>query len=55
VTTSGYGQASFDFALNKPLELIDGANILYLLKTYANVDARIEVPLDWHDPSPDTF
>ena len=24
VTTSGYGQASFDFAKNKPIELIDG-------------------------------
>jgi restriction system protein len=24
VTTSGYGQASFDFAQNKPIELIDG-------------------------------
>ncbi len=34
VTTSGYGQASFDFAQNKPIELIeliDGANLLYLL------------------------
>jgi Restriction endonuclease len=26
VTTSGYGTASFDFAQNKPIELIDGAS-----------------------------
>lgn len=29
VTTSGYGQASHDFAKNKPIELLDGANLLY--------------------------
>ena len=28
VTTSGYGQASHDFANGKPLELIDGGNLL---------------------------
>jgi restriction system protein len=39
VTTSGYGQASFEFAQNKPIELIDGA--LYLLKAHADIDARI--------------
>ena len=32
VTTSGYGQASFEFAQNKPIELIEGANLLYLLE-----------------------
>lgn len=50
VTTSGYGQASFDFAGNKPIELIDGANLLYLLKAYADVDAKIVPPDSWIDP-----
>jgi restriction system protein len=31
VTTSGYGKASFEFAQNKPLELLSGSNLLYLL------------------------
>jgi HJR/Mrr/RecB family endonuclease len=34
VTTSGYGPASFEFARNKPIEFIDGANLLYLLETH---------------------
>lgn len=50
VTTSGYGQASFDFAKNKPIELIDGANLLYLLKEHAEIDARIVPPEEWSDP-----
>jgi restriction system protein len=54
VTTSGYGSASFDFARNKPIELIDGANLLYLLEEHAGIKAKIEVPDDWHDPIPDT-
>jgi restriction system protein len=53
VTTSGYGSASFDFAKNKPIELIDGAGLLYLLKTHADIDARIQAPEGWHDPVPD--
>lgn len=53
VTTSGYGPASFDFAKNKPIELIDGGGLLYLLKTHADVDARIEAPDDWADPRAD--
>jgi len=53
VTTSGYGKASFDFASGKPLELLDGGNLLYLLGEHAGIDARIEVPEDWVDPSPD--
>src|SRR6201999_1377353 len=48
VTTSGYGTASFDFAQNKPIELIDGANLLFLLEEHAGIKARIEVPEDWH-------
>ena len=53
VTTSGYGQASFDFANNKPIELIDGANLLYLLKEHAGIDAKIEPPDTWVDAVPD--
>jgi restriction system protein len=47
VTTSGYGPASFDFANNKPIELIDGSNLLYLLREHAGVDAKIEPPDTW--------
>ena len=54
VTSSGYGPASFEFAQNKPIELIEGANLLYLLETHAGVTARIEPPDDWRDPVPDT-
>lgn len=50
VTTSGYGQASHDFANGKPLELIDGANLLYLLHEHADLEAKIEPPDDWIDP-----
>lgn len=50
VTTSGYGQASHEFANGKPLELVDGGNLLYLLLEHAGIDAKIEVPEDWVDP-----
>lgn len=50
VTTSGYGQASFEFANGKPLELIDGGNLLYLLAEHAGIEARIVPPVDWTDP-----
>jgi restriction system protein len=50
VTTSGYGKASFDFAQEKPLELLDGSNLLYLLREHAGVEARIDPPEDWVDP-----
>jgi len=53
VTTSGYGKAAYDFAQNKPLELLDGGNLLYLLKEHANLDARIEAPEGWRDPLSD--
>jgi restriction system protein len=53
VTTSGYGQASFEFAQNKPIELIDGANLLYLLAEHAGVEAKIVPPDDWKDPAAD--
>ena len=52
VTTSGYGMSSFEFANGKPLELLDGSNLLYLLAEHAGVEAKIEVPDDWKDPSP---
>jgi len=54
VTTSGYGKASFEFAQNKPLELIDGGNLLYLLEEHTGIKARIEAPEDWRDPVPDS-
>ncbi len=50
VTTSGYCKASFKFADGKPLELLGGSNLLYLLKEYAGVEARIAMPEDWKDP-----
>lgn len=53
VTTSGYGQASFDFQKNKPIELLDEANLLYLLKEHAGIEARIEAPDGWRDPNLD--
>jgi restriction system protein len=50
VTTSGYGKASFEFAEGKPLELLSGTNLLYLLQEHAGIEARIEPPEDWTDP-----
>lgn len=51
VTTSGYGKASFEFAEGKPLELLGGSNLLYMLAEYAGIEARIEAPDDWKDPT----
>jgi restriction system protein len=53
VATSGFGKAAYDFANGKPIELITGSNLLYLLKEHANIDAKIEMPADWVDPSSD--
>jgi restriction system protein len=50
LTTSGYGKAAYEFANGKPIELLDGSNLLYLLKEHAGVDAKIVVPDDWIDP-----
>jgi restriction system protein len=50
VTTSGYGRASFEFAQNKPLELLSGSNLLYLLEEHAGITAKIEPPDDWAQP-----
>lgn len=49
VTTSGYGKSSFDFADGKPLELLSGSHLLYLLAENAGIEARIEPPEDWVD------
>ena len=49
VTTSGYGKAAFEFAKGKPLELLDGANLLHLLGEHAGIDARIVMPEGWID------
>jgi len=54
VTTSGFGRASFEFAKDKPLELLSGSNLLYLLKVHADVDAKIEPPDHWQEPRGDT-
>lgn len=53
VTTSGYGSAAFQFAEGKPIELLSGANLLYLLAEHANMEARIVVPEQWRDPVAD--
>lgn len=53
VSTSGYGPASYEFARNKPIELIEGQNLLYLLGEHAKIEARIEPPHDWTDPVDD--
>lgn len=53
VTTSGYGRGSFDFAKDKPLELLDGANLLALLADHAGIEAKIVPPDTWQDPRPD--
>lgn len=43
VTTSHYGPDAYDFAKDKPIELIDGGGLLYLLKQQG-VEARIVFP-----------
>ena len=54
VTTSGYGKASFEFASGKPLELLEGSQLLWLLEQHAGIKARIQVPETWNDPVPDS-
>jgi restriction system protein len=43
VTTSGYGPDAYDFARDKPIELIDGGGLLYLLDQ-VGTKARIDMP-----------
>ncbi len=45
VTTSGYGPDAFEFSKDKPIELIDGGGLLYLLEQ-AGTSARIIMPAD---------
>jgi restriction system protein len=54
VTTSGYGKAAFDFANNKPIELLSGSNLLFLLEQHAEITAKIVMPDDWKDPAYDS-
>ncbi|HEX4953368.1 MAG TPA: restriction endonuclease [Thermoanaerobaculia bacterium] len=54
VTTSGYGRAAFEFAAGKPIELLSGSNLLYLLAEHAGVEAKIVPPEDWQDPTPES-
>jgi len=54
VTTSGYGKASFDFANGKPLELLSGANLLFLLEEHVGLRAKIVMPDGSQDPAYDT-
>lgn len=49
VTTSGYGKAAYEFANGKPLELITGSNLLFLLEERAGIKAKIEIPDGWVD------
>ena len=42
-TTSHYGQGAYDFAGDKPIELIDGGGLVYLLGQIG-VHARIVLP-----------
>jgi hypothetical protein len=41
-------------AKDKPLELLSGSNLLYLLNVHASVDAKIEPPEHWVEPKNDT-
>jgi len=43
VSTSGYGPDAFNFAKDKPIELIDGSGLLYYLEQ-VGVSARIIMP-----------
>jgi restriction system protein len=42
VTTSDYGSDSYEFAKGKPLTLLNGANLLYLLEKHGH-NARIDI------------
>ena len=43
VTTSHYGPDAYEFAKDKPIELIDGSGLLYLLEQQG-IKARIILP-----------
>jgi restriction system protein len=44
VTTSSYGPDAYEFIKDKPVELIDGGGLLYLLEQHAGIKARIVFP-----------
>jgi restriction system protein len=44
VTTSRYGPDAYTFASDKPIELIDGSGLLFLLREHAEIEARIVAP-----------
>ena len=43
VCTSGYGPDAYNFSKDKPIELIDGGGLLYLLREHAGTTARIAI------------
>ena len=53
MTTSGYGKSSFDFAAGKPIELLSGTHLLFLLSDHAGIEAKIEAPDGWAESEPD--
>ena len=50
---SGLRRDAVAFANGKPLELIDGGNLLYLLQEHVGIEAKIVAPEDWVEPEPD--
>ncbi len=46
VKTSCYGLDAFEFSKDKPIELLDGGQLLYLLNQIG-VNARIVFPEEW--------
>jgi restriction system protein len=51
VTTSGFGRAAYEFAKDKPMQLVNGENLLALLAEHAHIIAKIEFPDSWTDLS----
>ncbi len=49
VSTGAYTAASYQFCENKPLQLVNGNELLYLLAEQG-VKAKIEFPQSWKDP-----
>jgi restriction system protein len=54
VTTSGYGKSAFEFANDKPLELLDGANPARSTRRTRQPRSQDRPPDDWRDPKADT-
>ena len=46
IRVRGYDKDAFNFAEDKPIELIDGGGLLYLLENYAGTKARIVFTAD---------